>query len=168
MTNINILITINELLDQRGYVDKKLEEDRIIAKNKNLDIICVFTNVISKFNIDKVKECISILNNMNVRKAICLYNNTITPIAKKAILNIVDYDIELFNVNELYFNITKHRLVPQHVKLSEEESIEFKNMYGIKIPSILKTDPVSKFLGFQRGDIIKIIRKDDISYRIVK
>lgn len=166
--NQRIYTTILELLEQRGYKDREIKEDRIIASKKE-DIICVFTNVISKFNIDKVKECINILNKMDIRRAICIYKNSITPIAKKAILNMTDYKIELFMEEELLYNITKHRLVPLHIPLCKEKSREFKELYGDKIPIILKTDPISKFLGFQRGDIIKIVRNNGyITYRLVR
>ena len=41
--------------------------------------------------------------------------------------------------------------------------------YGGKLPIILKTDPVVKYLNFKKGDILKVTRKSDyIHYRIVK
>ena len=37
------------------------------------------------------------------------------------------------------------------------------------LPIILKTDPVVKLLNFSKGDVLKILRKDNnIFYRIVK
>ena len=79
---------------------------------------------------------------------------------------------ELFEENELQYNITKHYLVPKHELLFEKGSKgakEFKEKYSDKFPIILKTDPISRFYGFNKGDIIKVTRKGDVvMYRIVK
>ena len=67
------------------------------------------------------------------------------------------------------FDITKHRYYRPHIKLNNNEKSTFIKKYGTKIPILLKNDPVSKIFDFRRGDVIKIIRKEDfISYRIVK
>ena len=77
--------------------------------------------------------------------------------------------IELFNVDDLQFNITKHILVPLHKKLNKEECKEFKEQYGSSIPVLLKSDPVCRFYNFQKGDIIQITRRNSfVSYRIVR
>ena len=91
---------------------------------------------------------------------------------KKLIENSVDIKIELFTQEELQYNITKHRLVPKHIKLSSDEAKEFKKTYGLKHPAMILTDPVSRFYDFKRGDVIKIVRmsgEDEfVTYRIVK
>ena len=92
------------------------------------------------------------------------------------IVESIDIVFELFSVDELQFNITKHRLVPLHQKLNEEESKSFKEKYGLKYQAILTSDPISRFYNYKRGDIIRIlrIRKTNdknqyiIAYRIVK
>ena len=57
-----------------------------------------------------------------------------------------------------------------------KRSKKFKETYGIKFPTLLINDPISRFFNYKSGDIIKIIRckkiKEDsnyyITYRIVK
>jgi len=59
------------------------------------------------------------------------------------------------------FNITKHSLVPEHVKLKEEEVKSLLEEINIKIdqlPMISKSDVAIKHLNPEVGDIIKIIR----------
>ena len=59
-------------------------------------------------------------------------------------------------------DITKHSLVPKHVKLSEKEKQELFNEYKItlrELPKILKNDPAIAHLNVKVGDVIKIIRE---------
>ena len=54
-------------------------------------------------------------------------------------------------------------------ELNEDEKKDFLSNFGSKIPFLLKTDPIVRYFNFEKGDIIKVIRKDNyISYRIVK
>ena len=73
-------------------------------------------------------------------------------------------------------NILDHELIPKHILLSEEEKKNVMKMYGVKkinqFPKILKSDPVIRLLGGKSGDLVKIIRKSDITgesiyYRVV-
>lgn len=72
--------------------------------------------------------------------------------------------------------ILRHRLVPQHIILSEEEKREVIEKFAggdpYKLPYILASDPVVSALGAKPGDVIKIIRKsptagESIYYRLV-
>ena len=69
------------------------------------------------------------------------------------------HDIRFKN---LMYNPLKHSLVPPHRKLSLEEIQEMMNKYLIKqksqIPYILKSDPISKWIGLKTGDIVEIER----------
>ena len=73
------------------------------------------------------------------------------------------------------FDILKHKLVPHHEVLSQEEVEKLLKAYNIKkeqLPRILLTDPVAKAIGAKEGDVIKIIRKSptagiSIAYRLV-
>ena len=89
--------------------------------------------------------------------------------AKKLIENSFDVKIELFKLDEVQFNITTHILVPIHIKLTDVDATKFKDLYGIKFPTILKTDPIARFYNYQKGDVIKIVRSSEyVTYRICK
>jgi DNA-directed RNA polymerase subunit H len=72
-------------------------------------------------------------------------------------------------------DIEKHKLVPKHILLSEQEKEEVLKTYGItlkQLPRILSSDPVIKILGGKPGDVVKIIRKsptakETVYYRVV-
>ena len=72
--------------------------------------------------------------------------------------------------------ILKHRLVPKHIVLNEEEKKIVIEKYAggdpYKLPYILASDPVVKTIGAKPGDVIKIIRRSptagtSIYYRLV-
>ena len=77
---------------------------------------------------------------------------------------------------ELMFVVTNHVLVPLHEKLTQAEEDELmKRIMSTKdkLPVLLHSDPVSRFLGFLPGDVIRITRRTSyspkyFSYRIVK
>ena len=74
-----------------------------------------------------------------------------------------------------HFEILGHELVPEHIILSEKESKEFLEKYGIKIdqlPKILSSDPAVVSIGGKHGQIVKIIRKSQTAkyataYRLI-
>ena len=164
----NVHTTCVEMLQQRGYEITKDDEEMFIGKKGSSSIV-VFYNTNPKFNVERLQEYISLMEDMSIHHAIVVYKDSVTPVAKKVISELQGMVVELFEEKSLRYNITKHRLVPKHILLSKSECVAFKQKYGLKIPVILTTDPVCRFYNFQRGDIVKIHRLDDyVSFRIVK
>jgi DNA-directed RNA polymerase I, II, and III subunit RPABC1 len=158
-----------EMFEQRGYNIIEQDEDKITAIKEDGKHICAFMANTPKFNVERVQEYISLMNELNITHSIVVYKETATPMAKKVVSSSNEMIIELFTEEELQYNITKHILVPLHQKLSKEETAIFKKKYGVKFPTLLKNDPISRFYGYERGDIIKVTRKGGyITYRIVK
>ena len=59
------------------------------------------------------------------------------------------------------FEISEHRLVPKHTKLSDKEKEELLGAYQItnkELPKIKKNDPAIASLEVKEGDVIKIVR----------
>ena len=71
-------------------------------------------------------------------------------------------NIQVFDIRELQYNVTKHILVPKHELVDEDEVKSIVEGYALKskfqLPHILKTDPVSRYLGLKSGDVVKITR----------
>jgi DNA-directed RNA polymerase I, II, and III subunit RPABC1 len=165
----NVEKTCFEMLQQRGFETQKKDGFIIGKKLSSDESIIVFYNEIGKLNVERVLEFLSQMKDYNIKHSIVIYKEAVTPVAKKVVEELQDIIFELFEEKTLRYNITQHRLVPKHTALTKVESSAFKKKYGLKIPVLLTTDPVSKFYFFQRGDIIKIERDNGfISYRIVK
>ena len=164
----NVYKTCIAMLTQRGYNIKENDDEKIIGE-MNDNKICIFMLIVPKLNVNRIQEYIGMAKALDIIHCVIIYGDSVTPVANKVVLNSNDIDIELFKEEELQYNITTHVLVPQHIKLNEKETADFKEKYGTKIPTLYSTDPISKFYKFNPGDIIKIIRnKGFIGYRIVK
>ena len=164
--------TCLEMFNQRGYDIIEKDEEQILALKRDGKQICAFMATTPKFNVERIQEYISIMKQMDVWHSIIVYKDNVTPIAKKVIEESKEMVIELFSEEELQYNITKHYLVPKHEILFEKGTKgakEFKAKYSDNFPYLLKTDPVTRFYGYNKGDIIKITRRGgNIMYRIVK
>lgn len=71
--------------------------------------------------------------------------------------------IQIFDIKELQFNISKHTLVPKHELVENTEDVQkIIQQYSVKskfhLPHILKSDPMSRYLGLKSGDIVRITR----------
>ena len=60
------------------------------------------------------------------------------------------------------FDVSKHVLVPKHVKLNDKEKKELFEKYVADLrdlPRVYNDDPAIQKLGVKEGDVIKITRK---------
>lgn len=165
--------TCLEMIQQRGYKILDTDEDRILAMKPNKTQMCVFITTACKFNVESIQEFISMMHKMSIKHSIIVYRETATHVAKKIIEESKDMDIELFHVDDLQYNITKHYLVPEHTIAFRKGTTgynDFKKKFNAdKFPTLLSSDPVARFYHYSKGDIIRVKRVDGyITYRIVK
>ena len=70
--------------------------------------------------------------------------------------------VQIFWIDTLLFNITKHELVPPMRILNEAEKKDIFEKANIsnynQFPLILKSDPVAKFYGMRKGELAEITR----------
>ncbi|XP_034235597.1 DNA-directed RNA polymerases I, II, and III subunit RPABC1-like [Thrips palmi] len=111
-----------------------------------------------------------------VGKALLIVQDTLTPVAKKAVVDFnPTYSLEVFLEKELLVNIMDHELVPKHIVLSPQEKEDLFEKYKLNENLLMRMqafDPVAKYYGLRRGQVVKIIRKSEtagryVSYRLV-
>jgi len=110
------------------------------------------------------------------RSLVILPPNGITPFAKQCVVKMPKGLItELFSEEEMLVNITHHNLVPKHQLLTDDEKKAVLDKYKLKptqLPRIQVTDPVARYFGLQKGQVVKIIRPSEtagryVTYRLV-
>jgi len=110
-------------------------------------------------NIDKeVEHFIFVLTKENTKRYIGLPNDLLTFVSEQ-----LEKTGEVFHLNELQYNVTKHVLVdPHQVVHDQDEKKEILRKFNIQkfehLPLILSTDAVVRFIGGKPGDLIRITR----------
>jgi len=147
----------------------------ILAQNKDdpTDQIMVFFPSDPQLGMKIINVYIEKMKQIHCQRAIIVYKGKITGFAKQ-LLN-ESKSIELFNEEELLVNITEHSLVPKHVVLTEDEKKQLLARYRLKdsqLPRIQEHDPIARYYGIKRGQVVKIIRPSEtagryVTYRIV-
>jgi DNA-directed RNA polymerase I, II, and III subunit RPABC1 len=120
--------------------------------------------------IKPVKAFVHTISEQNIHTGILITSVSPTSASLKiaAALDPKKHSVEIFQEAELVVNITLHELVPKHVLLSYEEKAKLLERYRLKesqLPRIQRSDPVAKYLGLRRGQVVKIIRKSETAGR---
>ena len=112
----------------------------------------------------------------NVKSAILVVNGKFSNFAKQSLAELGPaLTIEHFRDEELMVDITEHELVPQHQLLRPDEKDKLLARYKLKeaqLPRIQLGDPIARFYGLKRGEVVKITRPSEtagryVTYRIV-
>ncbi|OQR77561.1 DNA-directed RNA polymerases I [Tropilaelaps mercedesae] len=129
-----------------------------------------------KIGIKTIKTYCQRMQEENISRAIIVVQAGMTPSAKQALGDMAPkYILEHFLESELLINIIEHELVPEHVVLTPEEKTELLARYKLKENHLMRIqagDPVARYYGLKRGQVVKIIRNSEtagryISYRLV-
>ncbi len=160
-------MTIKELLFDRGYGDINVgdEHDDCITVP---GVLCVYIIKDLKVGVNHMKDIKIALETNDLNHAIVVYCQSITSFAKQYIDEMIQENIrvEIFKRTELYFNITKHDVVPKHTLLTSQEKNELVRNLRIvptQLPHIKHTDAMAKYMGLVKGDVVKIDRKSEIT-----
>ncbi|CAJ0915018.1 unnamed protein product, partial [Mesorhabditis belari] len=149
----------------------------LVAHNDDpQDQMFVFFPEDPKVGVKTIKAICQQMQEQSITRAIICIQTGMTPSAKQALTDMMPkYILEYFLENELMVNITEHELVPEHVVMTNDEKQELLARYKLKdtqLPRIQQTDPVARYFGLKRGQVVKIIRPSEtagryITYRLV-
>lgn len=140
--------------------------------------ISVFTASFSVLTVPRpsLYSYIERMEENNCERAIIVVQNLITPYAKQTLSAIQEkITVEQFQEAELLINITKHVFVPEHIVLSADEKVALLAKYKLKdtqLPRIQSSDPIARYYGLAKGQVVKIIRPSEtagryVTYRLV-
>ena len=175
------LKTIFEMLYDRKIIDQAQKENMAgfseysdSIQNKLSFTIQVTNNVKilyylpAKFKWSELKKCLEDTQNEDatLNLLILVVREKVSQNNMKLINGFIGETIktiQVFDIKELQFNISHHILVPRHEILFDEQEVkDIINRYSLKskfqLPHILRTDPMSKYLGLKGGDVVKITR----------
>eukprot|EP00545_Synedropsis_sp_CCMP1620_P007964 CAMPEP_0119013050 /NCGR_PEP_ID=MMETSP1176-20130426/7781_1 /TAXON_ID=265551 /ORGANISM="Synedropsis recta cf, Strain CCMP1620" /LENGTH=213 /DNA_ID=CAMNT_0006966099 /DNA_START=13 /DNA_END=654 /DNA_ORIENTATION=- len=184
--------TISNMLSNRGYMmPKELREmtpSSFVAKygehpaRESLTMLVekaddegnqmfVFFPEDEKVGVKPIKVYTDRMRAEGVGNALMVLRVDITPFAKQAVAEMADsFRMEHFKEAELLVDITQHQLVPEHLVLTGNEKTELLKRYRLRetqLPRIQPNDPVARYYGMKRGQVVKIIRPSETAGRYV-
>jgi DNA-directed RNA polymerase I, II, and III subunit RPABC1 len=149
-----------------GFLELKVNKAKISSEQ--------ISDLISKLTIEP----------KNHKKEYCdelilIINDEIVPAAKKQLDDLTSVNTSIFFDKELFYNPTNHIDCPQFFLLTDTEKSDLIRNLRCKLSDFLiikHSDPVIKYYGWKRGQIVKIIRDDEfynvispisINYRVI-
>eukprot|EP01088_Endostelium_zonatum_P004980 TRINITY_DN16389_c0_g1_i1.p1 TRINITY_DN16389_c0_g1~~TRINITY_DN16389_c0_g1_i1.p1 ORF type:complete len:210 (+),score=40.40 TRINITY_DN16389_c0_g1_i1:155-784(+) len=192
--------TVMEMLRDRGYLigaeDFSMTLDKFTSlyskggevKKSDLTLfyfheydraeqVFVFWPDEQKVGVKTIKRFCEKMQSETVYRGIFILQKALTGFAKQAVRDAHDerFILECFVEEELLVNITHHTLVPQHILLTDAEKQQLLSKYKLKehqLPRILVTDPVARYFGLKKRQVVKIVRPSEtagkyVTYRLV-
>ena len=156
--------------------DKEVDKEKLTIFAQGQDDsdnqIFVFFPKEAKVGVKKIKDYAEKMKEADVKSAIIVVRTALTAFAKSALQEVFapKFLIEQFQEQELLVNITEHVLVPQHRLLSKEEKATLLARYKVKdtqLPRIQHSDPVARYYGLNRGEVVRIVRPSQTAGRYV-
>jgi len=169
----------DDFFEQHGNSPQRDSLTLLVQKRDDpTDQIFVFWPEDPKVGVKPIKRYMERMNEEDVKRAILVVQQNMTAFARQAMAEIQSAEglaLEQFQESELLVNITEHTLVPQHTVLTKAEKQSLLQRYKMKegqLPRIQLADPVSRYYGLARGQVVRIIRPSEtagkyVTYRMV-
>ncbi|KAI8344323.1 RNA polymerase Rpb5, C-terminal domain-containing protein [Chlamydoabsidia padenii] len=154
-----------------GDVDRDHLTFVVQKKDDPTDQLLVFFPKDKSVGVKPLRVFVERMAQQQIPKGICVYQNSLTSSANKVMQSLPSkHTLESFHENELLVNITHHVLVPKHEVLTNEEKAVLLQRYRLKdtqLPRIQHSDPVARYYGLKRGQVVKILRESETAGRYV-
>ncbi|KAF7307431.1 DNA-directed RNA polymerase RPB5 subunit [Mycena indigotica] len=163
------LAFFREHFTTNGAVDRNRLHFYTNARTDAKDQIFIFFSDERNVGVKTMRKLLSILEEKTISRGVIIFPLTMTSAARKVITAMAQqYRLEEFSESDLLVNITHHTLVPRHDVLSLEEKKQLLEKYRLKetqLPRIQVADPVARYYGLRRGQVVKITRPSETSGR---
>uniref|UniRef100_A0A6C0KBZ6 RNA polymerase subunit H/Rpb5 C-terminal domain-containing protein n=1 Tax=viral metagenome TaxID=1070528 RepID=A0A6C0KBZ6_9ZZZZ len=176
------LSTIQEMLTSRGLVSDKFELVPSTMEGTKMysfaGILLIFSTK-TRVSEKELNNFLSFAGDNNFASGIIIVSPSRPSESVMKVLighNAVRENVyvQIFDIRSLGFNISKHRKVPQHRIVRENEKPDIIKNYNLKsieqIPKILSQDAMAKFIGARPGDVVEVLglcetSADNLRYR---
>lgn len=123
-------------------------------------------------SVQQIRTIVERLASHTVSNCILIHEQPLSTGAKKELEKIDG--IEPFEECQLLFNVHQHKIVPPYRKLNVSEKAKLMEKYKLRdhmLPLLQKNDPMARFLGLRRGNVVEIVRPSETageytSYRV--
>jgi DNA-directed RNA polymerase I, II, and III subunit RPABC1 len=133
--------------------------------------VIVFFPEASKVGVKEIKEMAEKMREEAVHRAVLVVASNLTPFARSVVADMGGkVAMEVFTEPELLVNVTKHMLVPSHRVLTADEKATLLARYKVQesqLPRIQLSDPVARYYGLERGQVVRIVRPSETAGRYV-
>lgn len=152
-----------EMMTDRGYVVHDHDDAFICAQKPDGAFVRLFFVHEETVNVEYLGTLYKKAKAGGWTHIILVHATRVTNSAKK-LLKDIDFRVETFKQSELQFNVTRHVLVPPHTRVPSVEHPE-----RAQYPVLKASDPVARFLGFRKGEVVRVDRADEPpAFRIVQ
>ncbi len=151
----------NVVMDMDFGTFKKISYRDLIDNNRKIYVHYMGEN--EKLGSEYLQTFIDTINeefgDINI---IIVYTMSVSGIEKKGTIK----NLQLFKLDEVIIDKTKHIYVPKHELIDDDEINELaakvmlpREVLIEKMKLIKKSDPMSKYIGAKVGDVVKVTRK---------
>ncbi|CAA7398479.1 unnamed protein product [Spirodela intermedia] len=171
--------TVLEMLRDRGYavsaveIEQSLSQFRSVhGQQPDLERIRISASLLSDpsqkvltifcgsgpFKLANLRGIIDRIKNEIFLRMILVLEGKLTHQARQATKEL-PFTVEIFQINELLVNVTKHVLMQAHEILTEQDKQKLLNKYGLKenqLPRMLASDAIARYYGLEPGQVVKV------------
>lgn len=160
--------TLKEMMHDRGLVLDGQHPDTFQNFYNNKLVLltapsCLRAGVFwfgGKLSKDNFKEASSIIQEHSIKTAVFVMRTKPTSQASKEMAMATGVRVQVFQLTQLYRNITKHHTLPiRYKRLSLDESTRAMKVYRCtsdKLHVLLYTDAIVEYYAWEVGDIIEV------------
>ncbi|KAJ3716055.1 DNA-directed RNA polymerase RPB5 subunit [Lentinula raphanica] len=167
--NMDLATFRQSFANQSGFVDRNSLNFFSNSMTNPAEQLFVFFSDEKSVGVKTMRKMLLILEEKGIQQGIIVFPGNMTPSARKVIVAMASqFRLEEFSESDLLVNITHHSLVPHHQVLTPSEKKDLLEKYRLKetqLPRIQLADPVARYYGLRRGQVVKITRPSETSGR---
>ncbi|CAA6662095.1 unnamed protein product [Spirodela intermedia] len=157
------------MLRDRGYAVSAVEIEQSLSQFRSvhgqqpdlerirISVLTIFCGS-GPFKLANLRGIIDRIKNEIFLRMILVLEGKLTHQARQATKEL-PFTVEIFQINELLVNVTKHVLMQAHEILTEEDKQKLLNKYGLKenqLPRMLASDAIARYYGLEPGQVVKV------------